>query len=255
MKEAMAKRLSKILSVTLRTVFTLLSLGLLYVLIFQKDWILQFLGFLERLTLSIGYWNLGLAFVLSVVESFPVLGAFFPGMQAMLLISGFFGRTHFAEMAAVVMVGTLVGNFVGYALGKRYGKGFFQEYGDIFGIGKTELRYLEKQIAKNGPWFVVFGKFHNFLRAFVPFVVGSGEMHPKRFWTYNFIGSAVWAGTMVTLGVAFASYYPVVVKFIGRIFLGIFVAVAIYIALFRREGFKAYLEAKRQEIEEKQRNG
>lgn len=54
--------------------------------------------------LGIGNWNYLLAFVFSIIESFPVIGTMVPGMQVLLLIGGFFGREHLAEMIAVTAV-------------------------------------------------------------------------------------------------------------------------------------------------------
>lgn len=43
-------------------------------------------------------------------------------------------------------------------------------YGNMIGIGKTEKKILENQMQKNGFWYIVLGKFHGTLRAFVPFI-------------------------------------------------------------------------------------
>lgn len=145
----------------------------------------------------------------------------------------------------------MIGNFIGYALGKRYGKKFFREYGDAFGLGRTELKYLERQIAKNGPIFIILGKFHNLTRAFIPFIAGSAGMKPGRFWTYNIIGSVVWACTIITLAVLFASYYRTILDYVGYAFLAFLAIFVGYVWFFRRDAFLKYLEEKRQEFEEK----
>ncbi len=76
-------------------------------------------------------------------------------------------------------------------------------------------------------------------------------MNPKRFWVYNIAGSILWSGVIITLGIAFAAYYRTILDFIGYVLLGIVVAFAAYIAIFRREAFLRYLEEKRLELEEK----
>ena len=50
----------------------------------------DFLAYVETVVVSLGYWNYLLAFVFSVVESFPVIGVLVPGMQVMLIVGGFF---------------------------------------------------------------------------------------------------------------------------------------------------------------------
>lgn len=76
-------------------------------------------------------------------------------------------------------------------------------------------------------------------------------MLPGRFWLYNVIGSIIWAATIVTLAVAFASYYEVVLNYVGYFFLAVILLFAAYVWFFRRDAFKRYLEEKRLEIEEK----
>ena len=46
-------------------------------------------------------------------------------------------------MILVAVLGALFGNYVGYLLGRYYGNEFFERYGDWFGIGRTELRYMK----------------------------------------------------------------------------------------------------------------
>jgi len=133
----------------------------------------------------------------------------------------------------------------------KYWEKFFKEYWDWFWLGKTELKIIKKQIDKNGPWFIIFGKFHNFTRAFVPFIAGSMWMKKHHFWTYNIIGSIVWAFTIITLWVVFAEYYKEIVDNMKFVLLWVLVILAIYISLFKRQEFAAYLKDKNTEIDEK----
>ena len=251
MRHPVLKKLASATAAILNGLFMAITFGLLFIVLFKKDWIAQFLAYMEVLVNSWGNWNYLVAFAFSVIESFPVVGVLVPGMQVMLIVGGFFGRDHLPETIAVCAVGAVIGNFVGYALGKRYGKSFFKEYGDAFGLGRTELKYLERQIAKNGPVFVILGKFHNLARSFVPFIAGSAGMVPGRFWTYNVIGSIVWAASIITLSVAFASYYKVVLDYVGYFFLALILAFSAYVWFFRRDAFMRYWEEKKLEIEEK----
>ncbi len=252
-KHPALKRLSEFLVAALNLLFTALFVGLLFVAIFEKEWVKQAISTVAAAIEGLGNWNYLIAFASAVVESFPAVGVLVPGMQVMLLVGGFFGKAHLGEMIAVAAMGAILGNALGYFLGIRYGKAFFRNYGDVFGLGRTELRYLERQIEKNGPWFVIFGKFHNFTRAFVPFIAGSAGMHPKKFWMYNLLGSAIWASTIITLGVVFAKYYATVTDFVGYVFVGILALFAAYVAAFRRDDVRRYLEEKQKEFEERER--
>lgn len=214
MRHPILQKLALVLARFLHGFFVAVTLALLFIVLFKKEWIAEFLAYTETLVLALGNWNYLLALAFSVIESFPVIGVLIPGLQVMLIVGGFFGRDHLPEIIAVCALGAIFGNFIGYALGKRYGKAFFKEYGDAFGLGRTELKYLERQIAKNGPAFIILGKFHNMTRAFIPFVAGSAGMLPGRFWTYNIIGSIIWSATIITLAVAFASYYRTILDYV-----------------------------------------
>lgn len=132
MRHPVLKKLASALAAFLNGLFMAITFGLLIVVLFKKEWIVEFLSYMETLVNSWGNWNYLVAFVFSVIESFPVIGVLVPGMQVMLIVGGFFGRDHLPETIAVCAMGAIVGNFVGYALGKRYGKAFFKEYGDTF---------------------------------------------------------------------------------------------------------------------------
>lgn len=71
------------------------------------------------------------------------------------------------------MLGAGFGNWMGYALGVYAGETFLHRYGEVFALGKTEQKILRKKIEQNGPIFIILGKFHNFTRAFVPFLAGT----------------------------------------------------------------------------------
>lgn len=224
---------------------------MLFIALFKQEWVVLFLEWMEKIIHSLGNWNYVIGFVSATVESFPAIGVLVPGQQIMLMVGGFFGKWHLPEMVLCAAIGAILGNALGYFLGKRYGKAFLHRYGDWFGLGRTELRYLEKQIVKNGVWFIIFGKFHNFTRAFVPFIAGSMNMHTGKFWIANIAGSVLWASTIIVLGVAFAQFYKSLLEYFPYVLGGIVLIVTVYVYFFRREAFKEYLREKEREIEEK----
>lgn len=124
----------------------------------------------------------------------------------------------------------------------------------MVGLGRTETRRLRVQIQKNGAWFIILGKFHNFARAFIPFIAGSMGMRARTFWIYNIAGSILWATVIISLGVFFIEHYEIILDWLQYIILGLLVAFGLYIWFFRREAFMDYLREKQQEIEEKSHN-
>ena len=93
-----------------------------------------------------------------MAESFPFLGAVLPGMNIMILVGGFFIAHQwdiFPFAAFLAMLGACTGNALGYFLGLYDGEKTIKQYGAWFGAGPKELAWLEKQIHKNGFWFIV----------------------------------------------------------------------------------------------------
>lgn len=123
-------------------------------------------------------------------------------------------------------------------------------YGDVFALGKTEQKILSKRIRENGAVFIIFGKFHNFTRAFVPFLAGSFSMKNNSFWLYNIIGSIFWSFSILVLGVFFTTYIDIVLNWISWFFLAVFIGIIGYIALYKRKEFMEYLHDKQKELQE-----
>jgi membrane protein DedA with SNARE-associated domain len=112
----------------------------------------------------------------------------------------------------------------------RYGNpDTLKKYGAFFGAGPRELSWLEKQIHKNGFWFIVGGKFHNLLRSFIPYIAGSHKMSGMRFWVANIFGSSLWAVSILLLGVFAVENYEVILQYLNYVFLAVIaIGVLIY---------------------------
>lgn len=256
MHRKLIHKISHIFFQILNFLFGSIIFALTAIAIFKPSWIELFIGWMERQIQLLGNWNYLIAFTSSIIESFPVIGVLVPGQQVMLLVGGFFGKLGHIQLGYMIcfaIVGALIGNAIGYFLGRWYGTDFLERYGDWFGLGRTELKYLKKQIEKNGAWFIILGKFHNFTRAFIPFIAGSMGMQTGKFWIYNIIGSVLWAGTIITLGVAFVTYYKTILSYFSYILMGIMICAMLYVSFFKREAFMAYVKEKEQEIEDKAR--
>lgn len=113
----------------------------------------------------------------------------------------------------------MLGNYLGYWIGKWYGTELIEKYGDWFGLGKTEAGILHRQLEKNGFWYIVLGKFHNFTRAFIPFIAGSSGMQESKFWLYNMVGSIIWAISINLLGIYFIDNYETILDNLGKIMM------------------------------------
>lgn len=137
---------------------------------------------------SWGNWNYAILLLVAMAESFPFVGVVLPGMNIMILVGGFFIAKQwfiFPLAALLAMIGACLGNALGYFMGRYGNPDTLKRYGAFFGAGPRELGWLEKQIHKNGFWFIVGGKFHNLLRSFIPYIAGSHHMSGRKFWLAN----------------------------------------------------------------------
>ncbi|EKE29636.1 MAG: hypothetical protein ACD_2C00131G0006 [uncultured bacterium (gcode 4)] len=251
MKKIKQKFLSWLLK-TLNFIFASITISLVIIALFRPSLVVAFITWLDVAVIGqIWNWNYAVAFLSATIESFPVIGVLVPGMQIMLLVGWFFGKYNMPWVIIVAILGAIIGNYAGYWLWIKYWEKFFREYWDWFWLGKTELKILKKQIDKNWPWFIILGKFHNFTRAFVPFIAWSMWMKKHHFWAYNIIGSIVWAFTIITLWVGFAQYYKEIVDNMKFVIIWILIILTAYISIFKRSEFAAYIKDKNTEIDEK----
>lgn len=227
------------------------SLAMIVISLFYPEMMKEFVKWMELQIKNLGFYNYFLAFGISLIESIPVIGGPFPGRNIIIFIGGFFGKNHIFFTIFLASVGAMIGNFVGFWLGQKYGQKIIENYGEWIGIGKTEQKIMESQIAKNGFWYIVLGKFHEALRTFVPFIAGISKMSNKKFWLYNGIGSVIWATVLVVLWIFFADNYEVILDNFGKIMMVILTLIIFYIFFFKKEAFKKYLADKNREIEEK----
>ncbi len=226
MQKKLIHKLSHFFFQVLNFIFGSIIFALTAIAIFKPSLIEQFIGWMEKQIQLLGNWNYLIAFTSSIVESFPVIGVLVPGQQIMLLVGGFFGKLGQIQLGYMIIfaiIGALIGNAIGYFLGKWYGHDFLERYGDWFGLGRTELKYLKM------------------------------GMQTGKFWIYNIIGSVLWAGTIITLGVAFVTYYKTILAYFSYILMGIMICTIIYIYFFKKEAFVAYIKEKEKEIEDKAR--
>lgn len=234
---------------TLQGIITVFFLALLAITVFRPDLAQQAIRAVGALSERLGHWNFLIVLGTSFIESFPVLGVLIPGQQIMLVAGGFYGQSSFAFAVIGACIGAILGNWVGYLLGVRYGRVFLDTYGDVFALGRTEQKILAKKIDQNGAAFIIFGKFHNFTRAFIPFLSGAFAMKHSSFWLYNIIGSIIWSFAILSLGVFFTTYIDIVLDWVSWFFLGVLVLVMGYVAIFKRREFMEYLHEKEKELQ------
>ena len=232
-------------------VFVILTFVFIYLSIFEKQVILQGLDWLKSIVNSLWYWNYVIILVFGFIESFPLVGISVPGQTVLLMIAGILGYSNMWLAILSAAIWALLGNYFGYLLGIKYGDTFFEKYGKFIGVTPVDVKYVKKWIEKHGWLLVIFWKFHNLFRAFVPFIAGSSKMKSKHFTLFNIIGSVLRAVVMVSLWVFFVNNAEKILDNIWKILLVLIVGLMVYIYFFQKEKFMQYLEEKQKEMEKK----
>lgn len=234
--------------------FIFLTIILAVITFIRPELIKEFIEWIKNIIGWLWYWNYLIIFISSLVESLPVVWVVIPWQNVLMIVWGFFAeisKVNFIFTMIIASLWAIISNFIGYYLWKIYWKGFFEKYWLWFWVWETELKYLEKGIAKWWALGIILGKFHNLARAFVPFIAWSMWMKAKTFWIYNIIWSIIRAVLIVILGVFFAEYYEVIIDYFWYIMLLILLLVWIYIYKFKRKEFMIYIKEKNEEMERK----
>jgi len=92
MQYKLIRKIFHILFQILNILFAGIILTLTAIAIFKPSLIEQFIGWMEKQIHLLGNWNYLIAFISSIIESFPVIGVLVPGQQIMLIVGGFFGK-------------------------------------------------------------------------------------------------------------------------------------------------------------------
>ena len=224
------------------------------VTLFKPELMKEFIEWIKNIIHSLSYWNYLIVFLMWLIESFPLLWIIVPGQNILLIVWGFFAEISRQNLYYVIILASIwaiISNYIWFVLWKIYWDSFFEKYGIWIWLWKTEVKYLKKWVKKWWPLGIIFGKFHNMTRAFVPFIAWSMGMSNKLFWVSNIIGSIVRATTIVILWVVFAKYYQTLIDYFGYIMMWILVLTWVYIYLFKKEEFKKYMKEKEKEMEER----
>jgi len=241
----------KILDIFMK-ILIMFTVVLWIVTIFKPELIKDFIEWIKDIIYSIWNWNYLIIFITSLIESFPVLGVIVPWQNILLIVWWFFSKININNLYYVIIVAsvwTILSNYIWYLLGIYYWEKFFKKYGIWFGIWQTEVKYLKKWVKKWWAWWIIVWKFHNLMRAFVPFIAGSMNMHKKSFFIYNILASIIRSVTIVVLWVVFAEYYETVIDYFWYIITWIMILTWIYIYKFKKKEFVKYMNEKNKEIE------
>jgi len=152
---------------------------------------------------------LGIAFIV-FAESGLLIGFFLPGdsllFTAGAIAAGVFNtlsvHLNLAILLPAVAIAAIAGDQVGYLFGKRVGTTLAARDDSRF-FRQEHLTRAQDFFDRHGPKALVMARFVPVVRTFTPVVAGAGEMHYKRFVSYNVMGGLLWSVGVTLLGYFF----------------------------------------------------
>ncbi len=229
--------------------FIVLTVVFAYLWIFHKELILQLLDYVKGIVNTLWYWNYLIILLFAFIESFPLIWVSVPWQLVLITVAGFLWFDSMLISWLFASVWAILWNYTWYLMWVKYWDNFFKKYWIWMWVWETDIKYIKNWMDKQWWLWIIFWKFHNLLRAFVPFIAGTSKMNNLSFAIFNIIWSILRAWSMVVLWVFFVRNAEVILSNIGKIFLFILVWFWIYIYFYKKEEFKKYWKEKNIEME------
>lgn len=178
---------------------------------------------LDYLMQNYGTLLYGVLFLIVFAETGFVVTPFLPG-DSMLFAAGMLAATSDGVISPwliilVCVTAGFLGNMVNYKIGSFIGPKIFEQEKIRF-IKKEYLVKTHEFYEKHGALAIIIGRFLPFIRTFVPFVAGIGQMDWKKFSLYNLVGAIAWI-IPFTLAGYFLGEIPFVERNFEKIMLSI----------------------------------
>ena len=154
---------------------------------------------LEHLLAHYGY---GLVGVVVMLES---MGAPLPGESMLIGTALYCAATHklsIGWVAAVAVLGAVMGDNFGYLIGRSLGFRLLARWGRYVRLSDDRLTLGRYLFRRHGGKVVFFGRFIAVLRTFAALLAGANHMPWPSFLVWNALGGLGWAG-----GYSFAAYF------------------------------------------------
>jgi membrane-associated protein len=172
------------------------------------DFILHLDQHLTELVAAYSIWVYAILFLIIFCETGLVVTPFLPGDSLLFALGA---------LAAVDVTGTLqplwlwlllvtaavLGNEANYRIGGAIGPRAFS--GSIPWLKYDYLVKTQQFYAKYGRLTIILSRFVPIVRTFAPFVAGVGQMNPRVFSLYNFVGGFSWVTIFIWSGYLFGN--------------------------------------------------
>jgi membrane-associated protein len=149
-------------------------------------------------------------FLIFFSETGLVVMAFLPG-DSLLFVAGAVSALPAAQakglnvhvLAALIIVGAVLGNTLNYFIGAWLGKKVYD--GTIGWIDQAALKKTHDFYERYGGITVMIARFVPLVRSFAPLVAGASAMDFRKFQFYNVLGAAIWVVSLVYGGYLFGN--------------------------------------------------
>ncbi|MEN1834362.1 DedA family protein [Pseudomonas lijiangensis] len=170
------------------------------------DLILHLDVYLDLLVRDYGTWIYAILFLVIFCETGLVIMPFLPG-DSLLFIAGAVaagGGMDPVLLGGLLMLAAIMGDSTNYVIGRTAGERLFRNP-DSKIFRRDYLIRTQAFYARHGGKTVTLARFLPIIRTFAPFVAGVGRMNYLRFLGFSVLGSILWVGSLVTLGVYFGN--------------------------------------------------
>ncbi|MBX8501998.1 DedA family protein [Pseudomonas lijiangensis] len=170
------------------------------------DLILHLDVYLDLLVTNYGTWIYAILFLVIFCETGLVIMPFLPG-DSLLFIAGAVaagGGMDPVLLGGLLMLAAIMGDSTNYVIGRTAGERLFRNP-DSKIFRRDYLIRTQMFYARHGGKTVTLARFLPIIRTFAPFVAGIGRMNYLRFLGFSVLGSILWVGSLVTLGVYFGN--------------------------------------------------
>ena len=190
----------------------------------------------------IHYGGLSLLLIVLFLENGAFFGFFLPG-DSLMFTAGLLTATgvldhSFTTVVVSMFIAGMGGYQFGWWTGRRTGLAMLNKP-DTFWYRKKHMVLAENYYKKYGGKTLIIGRFVPIVRTFAPIVAGVIHMPLGRFTLYNFIGMALWVGTIFTAGYYLGREFPWILDYLGWIVVGMIVSATLPVVLQLRAQRKA----------------
>ncbi len=150
-----------------------------------------------------GLWIYALLFLVIFCETGLVFVPFLPGDSLLLVAGGLCAKAE-TGMSLMIMIpllcfAAIAGDFLNFSVGHKFGEWMLRKNW----VKQKHIDATHDFFEQHGGKAVIYARFAPFMRTFVPFVAGMGDMSYRRFGFFNVIGAFLWVVSLSILGYFF----------------------------------------------------